>query len=337
MNTSQDKARIAKEARAMLEKTSITPGQSLTAGVILCSLLTVVIWLFVEHSFLNLLIIAVIVFFIVGYLGLKKVPVAKHAVITAFGMRQFAKEFRNEEKSILCEGLHWLIPFICDAIVIDTRERSIKVGPVKTIVLDPKDSTKGITVTFSDAQISYMPVGLFDILNTGETDIDNELIAVAQETMRDRSATLKVAEGHESPEAIFSENVNEAILSRIQAESDSERWGIVVLSAKTPKIEFADEKTRKAFEQQYVEDKQRHSEATQMQTVIDNAEKLKDQLGVSPEDALLGSQRSSGLLRPSDLHITRSGNGGGTDLGTDIIAAAALNSQKQDPEKPEGE
>lgn len=333
------------EARQVLANASIHPHTSLTVGAIVCTVIGFILWglISLELSYTDLFLCQLASFYFVGWLGIKQIEVAKHGVGTLFGSLLFEDDFYLGKKSIFQAGYHWLPPFICTIEEIDTRERSIKIGRMKVVVLDPLTKQSGISVVFEDGQISYIPFDLFAILKTGEKDIDLELESMAQEQIRDQASSLKVRwvknratgakEAKGGPELVFKADTNKAIMKSFKKEDEEVRWGIFVVKVTTPKIDFADADTAKAFEARYVELRQRESQAEQAKTVIENAKSFRDELGISPERALTSSERSSELLRPSDVVLLRStdnkSDAAGTadsppTVGDDLIVAAVI-------------
>lgn len=329
------------EVYSLLKNTSFSPIQTLATGLVITVVSAITIWLGWSigedtYSFSNLLIIQILVALVFFVPGLKKVPPMKHAIITVFGKRTFRDEFEDGKKSILQEGWHWLIPWICGAIVVDTRERSVKVPEAKFVVPDSTDGNgkkqNGITVNFKNAQINFRVWNPFAILDTGEDDVDNELISVAAETMRSHAHSLSGG-----PEEIFGSNVDQIIMDKLTRESDSERWGALIVSVKTPNIEFASSDSEKAFEALYVEKRQRQAEGEQRQTVSEIAGALiQDFPNLTDQEALLIAQRNSGLLRPSDIVITQSGRDSNDPLGLTAAAAIIAGTQQNQPKKTKG-
>lgn len=331
------------EVYSLLRKTSFSQLQTLGTGIAITIVGALTIWLGWSigednYSFSNLLIIQILVTLLFFVPGLKKVPTMKHAIITIFGKRTFRDQFEAGEKSILSEGWHWLIPWISGAIVVDTRERSVKVPEAKFVVPDATSTDgkkqNGITVIFKNAQINFRVWNLFALLDTGEDDVDNELISVAAETMRSHAHNLSGG-----PEEIFGSDVDQIIKDKLTEESDSERWGTLVVSVKTPNIEFASSDSEKAFEALYIEERQRQAEEKQRQTVSEIAGALiQDFPDLTDQEALMIAQRNSGLLRDSDIVITQGGGGGNDPLGltaaATIIAGGLRRNHQQHPQKP---
>lgn len=323
------------DARKKLEDTSIKSEYSLATGLIICTFLSIIISILCCDKSLEVLFVFIVIFFFIGVLGLNNVPIAHHAVIAIFGARILKNEFDNGQKSILAEGWHWLPPWIGYAIVIDTRERSIIIKDMNVVVRNPQKEETGIIVAFKEGQISYLPFNPFAILNTGENDIDKEINAVVQEAIRDQAATLEQENSSRTskagPELIFSAKVNDAIKKKLYEAGDPERWGIIILGVKTPRIEFANKGTEEAFESRYKESREQEAEATQTETLKINAQTIAKEFKVSDEKALEIAQRISGKLRPSDIVIS-GGDGGFTSLGAQIAAVVAQINKNQNEE-----
>lgn len=349
----------AAEARKILDNASISPTETLTWGVIVCAVIALLLWgmLSPNFSLFELLIYFIGSLLVVGGFGIRTIPTAQHGVITLFNRRLFEDLFENGQKSILGEGTHWVLPFFCGVKVVDTREKPVNIPNTEQVVPNPQNRKTGITVVFENGRLNFVVYHPFKVLNTrGLKVIADDLVETYLETVRDESTSIRLKTKEEKeaaalkgevfqengPELIFSADMDKKILKRLRgeseddeddtdSESDTERWGVLPLSAKVVKIAFGDPEAKKAFHYKYIEDREQESEAIQMDTVLKNFNRIKKRTPEMPDtEAWLTAQRmSKGVLRDSD--ITISGNQGSN---SDLIPAAVIiaNSNKQKPQ-----
>jgi len=331
--------KTAQEARSFLRQTSISPINTIGIGISATLIIMFLGWvIFTDRSIENLIFSAVASILLIFVPGLKKVGIAKCGIIILFGKRVGEERFEAGEEAILSEGWHWLPPKICKVLEVDIKERSVTLDSVEVIVRDPNDPKVGFIVVFKNIQVNYIPFSPLRITNTGEQDIDKELKAVAGEAIREKGINLQktlistagsITQGDIMQ--IFAEDVDEHILKKIDNQSDTDRWGIVVVSAKTPTIEFLDPNTKKAFEASFVESKQRESEKFEAETLADNT-KMFIEMGIDKHVALMTAERRTGKLRPSDIVIFRQGTpNNGSTVGEDVIAAQIVAQNKPQP------
>ncbi len=330
-----NRPRNAKEARQITARASFQPNETLLLGAVVCTLMSLLFWflIFQNRDLFNLVITFVVTFGILGYAGLRQIPTAQHGVITMFGRRIFEGNFLRGEKAILGDGTHWLFPFISDAIIVDTRERSIDIPDATMVVPDPNNGQNGISVIFSGARVSIIVYNPFSIIETGGIDdVSKDIIKSVLEVIRDEANNpeAEVSVGKKGPIFIFSADINLRIETKLRNEEDGERWGITILSAKTPQIQFANPKTGEAFEKSYVESREKEAEEIQTQTLLKNVASIMAASGnqIPYEKAWEISQRISKLYG-NDIVIT---NNGGTDIAAMIIAATKAAEAAKKPE-----
>ncbi len=311
------------EVRKIIDRASISNNITLLIGGATCFIIGLLAWFFhaaysKEISGLDIFLYQILSFVIFGVTGLKNVPLMSRGVILIFGSIRFRDDFENGQKSILGDGWHWLPFGIVGAQIIDMQERSIKLPDTKFVVPDPKNKSRsGITASFDGVQINFRIFNPFAVLETGESDIDDELIAVGLETIRDYANTV------EAPEKIFDAKVNDGILNNLRQEADSGRWGITVLSAKTGNIKFGSPKSEEDFEKRFQEERQYEAEKIQKQTLTEIAKSLQEEFELTSEQSLTIAQRISGLLRPSDIYVNNTGDSGSNN---NVAAVAMLSS-----------
>ncbi len=331
-----------REVRQLFEETSFNGIQTMIIGALVSFSVGFILWLIVgfitnDFSIVKLLVWEIASFIFIGAMGLKNVPQTSHAIITIFGKRSFRDSFENGDLSILEEGWNWLPPLICGATIIDTRERSVKIPENKIVVPDPANKKNGITVIFKGAQINFRVKNLFALLDTGEADVDSEILAIAGEEIRDFAAKTAEANAGEGPERIFEANVNLKVLAALQKEGNNDRWGILPISVATPGIEFASADSEKAYEARYKEEREQEAESIQRETLSQMSTKLMEDFGISGKEALEISQRISKVLRPSDIFVTSSGGANSLSEAAAILAAGLQQQNgNNNPDKPKG-
>jgi hypothetical protein len=325
------------EVEEIFRRASITPIETISVGFITGIILGLIAWImWSDHTISSFFTYEIVTVTLVMVFGLKNVHEVGHGIIVLFGQRILREAFENGQKSLLSEGWHWLPPLICSARVIDTQERHVEVDDEEFVVPNPKGKKTGIVVKFKGAQANFRVWHPWSLLQTGEADVDNEIVGIINETIRSY-ATDKVQNGIEEDEGvekIFAAKVDTKILEKLQDEEVNERWGVFVVSVATPGIGFATTAAKEAFESLYIKQREREAELLESVTITDIADDLmSEKYGFNRDRAFEIAQRVTGNLRKSDIFFTQNGDG----HISDVVIAAAIHKILEEGAKNEKE
>lgn len=225
-------------------------------GFIFCSLVTAVsISIFGRYLTMNwgfYAFITAIVFFIIGYNGLRKVEIKHSGVILLL-------EKRIGEKVILDEGWGWIIPWVMNITSVDMREQSMNVP--ETVVV----SKNKIRMTIDTEQL-WEIVNPHKSLSVSE-DIIRGLKTVTINTLREEATKYTDEELMD-----VKESLGDAVYKA--ADSITDRWGVNLKQVLISKIVPTNPKVMEAWEMETIEEREAVAEKKQNLSLAENIELL---------------------------------------------------------------
>lgn len=287
---------------------------SFIVGFIVSAILGLMTWFFTPSTVGELksvgLAVGLVVWALVGILGLKKNEVGFNASLLIFGARTSV---------VFGEGWFWVgpFPFIASFKPADVRDQKRRLDP--TTILSLEAGGNAVELRVGEGIIIFRIEDVPTYFNVGPDVVAQALDDLFDATLRAQARGLPMNEIVGS--ALFSENVEAVFRQRIEKQEErGVRWGIYIVDVAVPSI-LPPPEVVQALQRQRIEEAERQGEITELQHI---RERLAELMALPPQGPGFSATKALEVLQTERGKVKKDIKEINVDPATIAAAAQAI-------------